>query len=260
MSKNLLRSFYDVENKSRESLDNEHEKQHRRRHTTLGNAVIVVCAIIIVVCVTLCFYYWKEADIVRADAAEKAYYSTKDARAEELRQEYWESGYTDGEKEYHTRNRISIKIEEVREIANLEVMKVSDVVYSIEDAENQAWLKATGTGVYTVNLAAGEYIRDDECQYVLVRVPKPKLTVNLDNAELMFFKDNRFFLNGSISEGEDIARRQRAEAQLKLMEDIESNQTFNQYAENSTITLIKSLVKKFNPKIPELKVDVEFFD
>lgn len=134
------------------------------------------------------------------------------------------------------------------------------MVYIIQDEGTQSWLKATGTGVYTVNLAAGEYLIDDERRYVLVRIPQPDLsTVNLDETASLFFKDNIISFKSSIGEGEDLARAQREEAQIKLREDIESDQTFCQNAEKSAKSLIESLVRKFNSQVEDLKVDVEFF-
>ena len=225
--------------------------------------VIVVCAIFITaVCVFFSIQYWGQAMSASANAIAEAYDSTKDSVVAEKRHELWERGRTKGKAENHTRNRGTISIDEIRETANLEVMKVSDIVYITGDDEGTPpWLKATGTGVYTVNLAAGEYLIDDERQYVLVRVPRPELaTVNIDDAEQLLIKDNKIFFNGSISEGEDRARTQRAEAQIKLLERIEANQIFYQNAEKSAKALIESLVRKFNSKVENLKVDVEFFD
>lgn len=254
-----------VENTIIESANKDYEDTRIKGNAPFGKAriMIVACAIILTVaCMFFSAQYWGKAMSVSANAIAEAYESTKDTTVEEKRQELWNKGYAKGEAENHTRNQGTISIVEVRETANLEVMKVSDVVYVIDDDKGtQSWLKATGMGVYTVNLAAGEYLIDDERQYVLVRVPRPELaTVNLDETEPLLIKDNKISFNGSVSKGEDLAQTQRAEAQMKLTEDIESNQTFYQNAEESAKTLIESLVRKFNPKVEDLKVDVEFFD
>ena len=269
MSKIRLKPVADLENNSTESIESvgkklesmsKRKKDQEKEGSVRKKHLVVMCAIAIsVICVIICIYYWSKAVAVSVAAATEAYGSAKDARVKELRQEYREMGYAKGEEEYHTSNRIAIKIDNVKETAKLEVMLVSDVVYIINDDQNHVWTKATGTGVYTVNLAAGEYLIDSERQYVLVRVPKPELTVNLDNVERLFFK-NEGFKNGSIGEGEELARKQRSDAQIQLLKDIKENQEFYEYAEDSAITLIKSLVREFNLEIPELKVDVEFFD
>lgn len=265
MSKNVLKPAVVLGNKSTKSIVSASEKLERKPgrkkvEPEKTKKLIVMCAITIsVICVIICIYCWSKAVAVSVTAAAEAYGSVKDARVEKLRQEYREAGYVKGEKEYHTSNRVTIKIDNVQETAKLEVMLVSDVVYIINNEQNHVWTKATGTGVYTVNLAAGEYLIDSERQYVLVRVPKPKLTVNLDKAELLFFR-NEGFQNGSIGDGEELAREQRADAQMQLLKDIEENQEFYEYAENSAMILIESLVREFNLDIPELVVDVEFFD
>lgn len=253
------------ENNMMDLNNKDYEDLHGKGNVSSGKVqiMIVVCAIFITaVCVFFSVQYWGKTVSASANAIAEAYEGTKDSTVAEKRQELWNKGYAKGEAENHTRNRGTISIVEVRETANLEVMKVSDIVYITGDDEGAPpWLKATGTGVYTVNLAAGEYLIDDERQYVLVRVPRPELaTVNIDDAEQLLIKDNKIFFNGNISEGEDRARSQRAEAQIKLLEDIEANQTFYQNAEKSAKTLIESLVRKFNSKVEDLKVDVEFFD
>lgn len=242
----------------------DYEDLHGKGNMPSGKVriVIVVCAIFItVICVFFSAQYWGKTVSASANAVTEAYESTKDSTIAEKRKELWNKGYAKGEAENHTRNRVTISIVEVRETANLEVMKVNDIVYITGDDDGlPPWLKATGTGVYTVNLAAGEYLIDDEHQYVLVRVPRPELaTVNIDDAEQLLIKDNKIFFNGSMGKGEDLARAQRAEAQIKFLEDIESNQIFYQNAEKSAKALIESLVRKFNPKVEDLKVDVEFF-
>lgn len=265
MSENNLASGSGLENELLEETEIDVEKMRGIKKATsekAGKSVVVTIVAILatVVCVILCFYFWNNAIVIAVDASAEKYSNAKDAKVDKIRQDYWEKGYVEGEEEYHTSNRIVIGIEDVRKTANLEVLKVRDVVYIISNEKDQAWLKATGTGGYTVNLAAGEYLIDHERQYVLVRVPRPELTVNLDSAELMFYKNGSFIGNGSISGGADLARRQLAEAKMKLSEDIKSNQKFNQYAEESAQTLIESLVKKFNWDIQNLEVDVEFFD
>ena len=265
MSENKLEQISELGNKLVGSADEEQNKnqKRKRRKAIIRKVVNVMTALSVVAAVIagiLCVYYWNSAVNVFAEATSEAYSGMKDATVTDMRQNFRDWGFADGEEEYHTSNRITISIENVRETANLEVMKVSDVVYIIEDEKNQAWLKATGTGVYTVNMAAGEYVIDNERQYVLVRIPRPELKVDLRNTELLFYKDGSIFSNGSIVEGEDLARRQRIEAQTQLLEDIQSNQMFYQNAEASAITLIESLVRGFNTNIPDLQVDVEFFE
>ena len=236
------------------------ENKSKKAKMKLVIGMYCVAFFLTVICVSVCFTYWKKAAVVCAAATTEEYGSVKDAKINEIRQEWREKGYAAGEEEYHTSNRISINVENVRRTADLEVLEVRDIVYIVEDENVQAWLKAAGKGVYTVDLAAGEYLIDNERHYVLVRVPRPELKVDLEEAESVFYKDDRFIRNGSISEGANLAREQRAMAQMQLQEDVGSNQRFYQAAEDSAVGLIRSLVLEFNMDVSDLTVDVEFFD
>lgn len=226
----------------------------------ISGSIVTVCGLIVaVICVIGCAYYWGDAIMAGVAEAKEAYDSAKSAKVDQMRQFYKDEGYRAGEKEYHTSNRVVISIDDVREITRLQVMEVSDVVYVVNQEKTQEWLKAIGIGTYTVNMAAGEYLIDNERQYVCIRIPKPTLDVRLDKAERVFFK-NESLLNGSIRKGVEDAQNQRAEAQIELQNDIESDQKFYQKAEESAKEMIKNLVIKFNPYIPDITVDVEFFD
>ena len=126
----------------------------------------------------------------------------------------------------------------------------------------QSWLEVPGTGVFTVNLAAGEFLVDDEREMVFVRLPKPELlpmNINIDhaNVKVLRFVSNRW--QTSVRDGETLAGKQLNEARTKILEDIGSNVQYYEFAENSARSLIENLIKAFNTEIPDLRVEIEFF-
>ena len=157
-------------------------------------------------------------------AVRQAFEAEKAAAEETVYHAYYEQGYQLAEAEYHVKNRAMISLGNIRETAVLEVLNISDIAFMIEDptAENkniQSWLEVPGTGVFTVNLAAGEFLADDERMMVYVRLPKPEL----------------------------------------LLEDIGSNVQYYEFAENSARSLLENWIRAVNSGIPELKVEIEFY-
>ena len=101
------------------------------------------------------------------------------------------------------------------------------MVYIIDDGTETesgttSWLKVSGTGVFTVNLTAAEYVIDNERHYVLVRVLKPVLdssNISIENFETLYFSENVWRNDNSVRSGEILARNQLSEAKQKIQED-----------------------------------------
>lgn len=203
--------------------------------------------------------------------AVKAFAKAKTAEEENTYNNYYEASFAKAEKEYHVSNRVKIQVDSVKEKASLDVLEVSSVADIIDDGtENDqgaiSWLEATGTGVFVVDLAAGEYLVDQERNRVLVRVPEPKFDrLKISKTEQKLFKDNTIkilgtfqFNDGSTQAGEALAQKQRIQANTQLREEIVSNQRFFESAKSSAENLIINLVKELNRDIPDLIVEVEF--
>lgn len=196
-----------------------------------------------------------------AESYNLAYLSEKDAAYQAQYQKYFDRA----EKEYHVSNRVSITIGKLKETAELEVLKVSDVEYIVEEnSDNRnnitSWLEVPGEGIYVVDLQAAEFIVDDERAYVLVRAPYPELTnISIDyaNVKKLFFKND--ILNDSYKVGEELAQRQLNSADLLIKKEFASNQHFYLSAQKAAISMIQCLVKQLNPEVPELSVEVEFY-
>lgn len=200
-----------------------------------------------------------------SSAAADSYYATYAAEQNAAYDAQYQKYYNWAEEQYHVKNRVTISLGDLRETANLEVLKVSDTEYIINgpednDANITSWLEVPGEGTYIVNLQAAEFIVDDERAYVLVRAPNPSLTnISIDyaNVNKLFFKND--FLDDNIRVGEDLARQQLEGADVLIKKELTSNQYFYQSAQDAAVTAIQYLVKQFNPDIPELTVEVEFY-
>lgn len=94
-----------------------------------------------------------------------------------------------------------------------------------------------------------------------MRIPKPVLSnCTVSDTGKQFFKNTALFKNGSISDGVRLSQKQRSEGRSKLEESLKQNRDFYIAASDSAKTLLESLVREWNPNIPDLKVDVEFIE
>lgn len=198
------------------------------------------------------------------ESAKEAYENAKNKAAEDAYNKFYDTAYASAEKKYHVSNHVSIEVAAVREEANLEVLKVSDVEYEIESKENnedgiEVWMEFYGDGVYTVDMKASEFITDTDRQYVLVRVPRPELTeCKITGANELNWKNGQF--NKSVSKGTDLAVDMEKAGYAKLNNYMKSNAQFYKSAKSSAQTIITDLVKGINPDLPNLVVEVEFVD
>ena len=189
-----------------------------------------------------------------------------DARSAEYTK-FKEKAYEIAEKTHHVSNDVTISLNAVKEKSNLEVLKISDVVYIIDDGKENdsgtiSWLKVNGTGVFTVDLKAAEYLVDNSRCRVMIRVPTPVLdnkNISIDDFESLLFNENKWEPSNSIKNGEELAREQLSEAQSKMQEDFEANENYSKLAKSLTESMLRTLIQSLNPDIPDLEVDVEFF-
>lgn len=195
-----------------------------------------------------------------SSSAKNAYAQALEEQNKETYEMFYNSAFGMAEQKYHVSNDVKITIEDIRKVSELEVLQVSAIEYVFHEENNQVWTAVRGHGVYTVDLTLGEFIVDNARQYVLARIPQPKLnTVGLDyEYENYLFKDGVF--NGSTSEGVNLAMEDLKRAQEQLQIKLTSMQEYYDEAEASARRLIEEMVKNFNAEVPELAVEVEFVD
>lgn len=183
---------------------------------------------------------------------------------EDTYRDIYQWAFEQAERENHVMNMVSISLEGIQETSKLEVLRVSDTEYVIEKAESNAqkiesWIRIDGTGIFTVDLSLGEFITDSEQKYVLARVPAPVLSDVKNNVPQLIFSRNDFW-NESYEAGEDLTREQIAKGEAALRNKMTTNQFFRESADQAAKHFISSIIKKLNPDIPDLTVDVEFLD
>jgi len=187
-----------------------------------------------------------------------------DAARESASSSFYKTAYDIAEGHNHVSNYVTVAIEAEREVSRLEVLTVSNSEFIIKDAgdgnNTTSWLEVQGTGVFTVDLDAAEFIADSERQYVLVRIPNPVLTnCAVSGIGKQFWNSSNFPLtNGSIAEGVRLSQEQFAEGRIRLEDSIRQNRRFHEAAQSAARLTIESIVKKWNPSIPDLQVEVEF--
>ena len=236
---------------------NRREEKHYKR--------IVVIIILTIVFGTLTKILFDRMIRVGATYLADSYNHSYETEKEETYKKKYESYKENAERKHHVSNRVNIYLENIQESQKLEVLKVSDVEYIINNKEDNkgnivSWLEVPGEGTFVVDLKAGEYVIDNEHNHVSVRVPYPELTnvkIDYSNVNKILFKDDLF--NGSYKEGEDLARQQLGEPELLIRKEFTSNQNYYISAQNSARTIISNLIKQLNPDNSELSVDVEFY-
>lgn len=235
----------------------------KKRNTKRCKIVVsVVCVLMLFVSAGVLFSAIKHGGTVMAET----YKDVCEEEREAVYQEQYEIYRAAGEERHHVSNRVSIYVGNLQEEQRLEVLKVSDVEFIIENREDNSynivsWLEVPGEGTFVVDLKAGEYIIDEERANVLVRVPYPELDnvcIDYANVRKILFKNDIF--NESYKIGEELAGQQLARADMLLKKEFTSNQNYYINAQETAKHTIEALIRQLNPEVPNLTVDVEFYD
>lgn len=235
-----------------------------------------------IVCIFLCLgistYCFLDMFAVGANAVDTAFTPAMEEASQKIYQQFYNTAYEMAEEAHHTSNRVSISIGNLRETQKLEVLAVSEVSYQAEKQEEQggiaeaitgflnkesnSWLEVPGSGVFTVNLQAGEFIVDEVRQTVLIRIPGPELTnftLDYENVEVLYF-DEGGVLKNSAKYGVDKAMKQLQNAELELIQEVSNNQELYNRARAATENMLTQLVRQLNPHLLNLTVEVEFLN
>ena len=231
---------------------------------TINKIIAVACVVVTGAIIYLLTGTVDKGVAAMSNSYNEAYAYEKDLAYSEKYDSYKQSI----EKRHHVSNNVSIEIGELRETQKLEVLKVSDVEFIIEEGNNNAnkitsWLEVPGEGVFVVDMAAGEYIVDNERNYVHIRVPYPELTnVKIDYADVekVLFENGIFFYNNEdYATGEELARKQLDIASMLIKKEFISNQRLYLSAQDAAKTSIETLVRQLNPDVEGLSVEVGFY-
>ncbi len=237
--------------------------QKRKGHFT--RVLVFIAVIIIAVCGSV-FLVAKGLSVGVA-SAEEAFSRTLVEVKEKTAQEYYDWAFGKGEEEYHTSNKVYITVGEIEGRSKLEVLKVSDVEFIIQNAgendeEVTAWIAVPGDGVFTVDMTMSEFLIDNIRHIVVARIPQPRLTsckVESENIEIYELKTGAI-TNGSYSQGVTLAEEHLKQGYDMIKNEFLSNQQYFLSAKQSAENLIIRMIKNLNSEIKDLYVEVEFVD
>ena len=240
------------------------KKQKKKTASPIRNYIKAGVMLLLTVGVVIgSIYMFKNAVKKAAASAKTTYGISRDEKAEEVYNEYYQRSFDKAEEKNHVSNRVDIVIDDIKELAEYEVLSVSDVEYVIPDKKRDnadVWLKVEGEGVFTTDMDLSEFVVDQESGFVLVRLPAPVLShVRITNRETLLYED-KSFRNYSNADGADRAREMEKRGLEQLRSYMKTNQNFYKCAQKNAEIFITSLVKECNPDLPDLKVMVEFFE
>lgn len=229
----------------------------------LSIVFVLIISLLAILSVFIVRYSISKGVSTATNAFQEAFDKTK----EDTYAKFKDAAYKLSENGHHVSNRVTISIHAVKEKSDLNVLKVSDVVYIVDDKNDTkngttSWLKVSGAGVFSVNMTQAEYVVDNVRQHVLVRVPRPVIdssNITIDNAESLHFEENKWNRGNSIKAGEELAMDQLSEAKQRILEDFEANEQYSKLAESSTQSMLAALIKGINPDVKNLQVEVEFY-
>ena len=245
--------------------DRNSSKKPKKKAKSKKGIGIVICIILMIVMLTASFLVFQDIIFKGATALADGYNATFTSEKDAAYQAVYQHYYDQAEAANHVANRMSIYIDKIRETNNLEVLKVRDVEFIIEDKNNKSgnitsWLEVPGEGTYVVDLSAGEFIVDNERSHVSVRLPDPELTnlsIDYDNVNKLLFKNDVF--NESYKQGEELAMKQLNEASILIKKEFASNERFYQNAKKAAISTIQCMIKELNPNVKDLTIDIDFY-
>lgn len=214
------------------------------------------------------------------NAAKKAYKRQKEQISSEAYETFYNKAYSAGETAHHVSNKVLISLGNIREEAKLEVLKVNSVDYQIVDQQNNAlceaiknatgrnisgldcWLEIPGNGVFTIDLRTAEIITDQERAYVLFRLARPILSefsIDYPNVTILEAQEALIGSNNAKA-GEEVARMAILDSDIRMREEITTNQEYYKYAMQNAEKLLENLVKDLNPNVSDLKVEINWLD
>ena len=195
--------------------------------------------------------------------------STHDTVSNDIYTKY----YTKYREKYYTSSKVDISVGQLSTDPKLQVLAISSIKYDINETpsniineifggKTKSWLQVPANSVFTVNMQLAEYVIDNDCQYVLVRIPRPELSrfsIDHEKIVLRYFDESGVFKNADRSEVENYNDR-LSKIESELYQEVLNNQSYYVMAQDNARKTISNLIKQLNPSYPDLVVDVEFMD
>ena len=233
----------------------------KKVHKDYGTFLVPICVSIIVIATVLAFYLIRDSIEIAAKSVSKNF--------EEAKTEQYNASFEEARQKAYDKNRlsqeVSIYIGDIQEISKLEVLKVSEQSYTIQDEETKKagityWTKNTVFGIYTVDLSIAELIVDKKNNYILVKIPEPVLTISPSGQyETKLYRKIKFS-DGNNEEGSELAMKQLKAGEAALKTKIETNQSYKTKAKESAEEIIKNFIYVLNPDNSSLIIEIEYLN
>lgn len=241
-------------------------KSDKKRKNHLA-VIVISCIVFFVLLILGSIYLFLRGIAISVTSAEKAYSRTLAEETEKTAQEYYNWAFHTAEEDYHASSEVAITIGEIEGQAKLEVLKVSDVEFIIQNAGEDgsditAWVAIPGDGVFTVDMTMSEFLIDNARHMIVVRIPQPTLTecrVESGNIEVYELETGKI-INGTYAQGTSLAQEHLQKGEDMIRKEFLSNQQYLLSAQQSAEMLITNLIRNLNPRIEDLKVEIEFVD
>lgn len=233
----------------------------KKIHKDYGTYLMPICALIVIIVALLGFYLVRGSIKTAAESVSNDFEKAKNEQYSEVFDEAWQKAYNKN----RLSQEISIFIGDIQEISKLEVLKVSEQSYTIQDKETKNagityWTKNTVFGIYTVDLSIAEFIVDNKNNYILVRIPEPSLTVSPSGQYETKLYRKTTLSDGNNEEGSELAKKQLKAGEAALKKKIETNQSYKIKAKESAEEIIKNFIYVLNPDNDSLTIEIEYLN
>lgn len=252
----------EVENQIKTDFVRETEK-FKKQNGTVGTIVLYCGLIVLIICsLILINIAFKSGASAFNDGYEEQKTKTHDSIYDYFKEK--------AKQKYLVSNKATIKLGNIREESNLEVLKVIESAWIIQNDEQKQqgvtrWVKYVGEGIFTVDLTESEFLVNDNKHYVLIRIPEPAMTefgILSENTEPLLYAHKKFLDDGSYKEGADLSIDFHKRAESTIEDNINNNQNYLSQAKEAAIEQLTKLVKLLNPskEMADLIVEIEFID
>lgn len=249
------------------------QKMNEKAKTNKKTLTLIISAAFLLIIIIVTVRLVSDSVNIVGEAAKDSFDNSLSESREAVYNDFYNYAYDKAAEEHHVENDFVINIEDVREVANLQVLEATDTEYSIhkynKDApmeKYEAWFQIDGKCIYKVDLKNSEFIVDQYRKSVTVRIPQPQKDFSIDTPELVMYADDskevfgKKLFDGSSETGKKAVQYAEAEGRQKIIEYFSNNDTLDNKAEKSAENILKALITEVNSNVEDLKIEIEILD
>lgn len=245
------------------------KRKPARRKNKKGKGVQTLLLVLVPIFLLAASFFLVNTAMSKAmTAAWDSYKDTEDTVADATYTTIYDWFYKKAEEKHHVSNRTSITLGTMKKESKLEVFRVPDTEFVIENKDDNkygitSWIKVKGTGIFTINLNLSEFIVDNERNIVTIRIPRLELEYDMGNGdknlEKLLYKQDLHLptFTNETKAGEEIQLRMIEEGRRRIREEIKTKPSYYFSAQEAAQDVLSNLIKSLNPD-REIKVIVEF--